>query len=237
MSKNTEVKCPSCKEVFKVDDSVYTDIVKQVRDQQFQDELNNRLESAQKEKQSALQLKESELKIAFQQQLAEKQSAIEALKHKSKSELFDEVSKKEKQLQELKSKIDRAETEKKLALSNAVKDVEKERDQLVNDVKLKEAEKQTADLDNKIQELLNSAKSQAETISKNIVDKTAQAISSKEKNSLERIKQIEISAIQSIKNQASIELNNMITNYLSNLSDSDRNKVLEKSVSDFKSIN
>ena len=105
------------------------------------------------------------------------------------------------------------------------------------ETKLKEAEKQTADLNNKIQELLNSAKSQAETISKNIVDKTAQAISSKEKNSLERIKQIEISAIQSIKNQASIELNNMITNYLSNLSDSDRNKVLEKSVSDFKSIN
>ena len=105
------------------------------------------------------------------------------------------------------------------------------------ETKLKEAEKQTADLDNKIQELINSAKSQAETISKNIVDKTAQAISSKEKNSLERIKQIEISAIQSIKNQASIELNNMITNYLSNLSDSDRNKVLEKSVSDFKSIN
>ena len=67
------------------------------------------------------------------------------------------------------------------------------------ETKLKEAEKQTADLDNKIQELLNSAKSQAETISKNIVDKTAQAISSKEKNSLERIKQIEISAIQSIK--------------------------------------
>ena len=105
------------------------------------------------------------------------------------------------------------------------------------ETKLKEAEKQTADLDNKIQELLNSAKSQADTISKNIVDKTAQAISSKEKNSLERIKQIEISAIQSIKNQASNELNNMITNYLSNLSDSDRNKVLEKSVSDFKSIN
>ena len=105
------------------------------------------------------------------------------------------------------------------------------------ETKLKEAEKQTADLDNKIQELLNSAKSQADTISKNIVDKTAQAISSKEKNSLERIKQIEISAIQSIKNQASIELNSMITNYLSNLSDSDRNKVLEKSVSDFKSLN
>jgi len=105
------------------------------------------------------------------------------------------------------------------------------------EIKLKEAEKQTEDLDNKIQELLNSAKSQAETISKNIVDKTSQTISSKEKSSLERIKQIEISAIQSIKKQASIELNSMITNYLANLSDSDRNKVLEKSVGDFKSIN
>ena len=105
------------------------------------------------------------------------------------------------------------------------------------EVKLKEAEKQTEDLDNKIQELLNSAKSQAETISKNIVDKTSQTISSKEKSSLERIKQIEISAIQSIKKQASIELNSMITNYLANVSDSDRNKVLEKSVSDFNSIN
>ena len=105
------------------------------------------------------------------------------------------------------------------------------------EIKLKEAEKQTEDLDNKIQELLNSAKSQAESVSKNIIDKTSQTISSKEKNSLERIKQIEISAIQSIKNQASVELNNMITSYLSNLSDEDRTKVLNKSVSDFKQLN
>ena len=103
--------------------------------------------------------------------------------------------------------------------------------------KLKEAEKQIVDLDNRIQELLNSAKSQSETISKNIVEKTTQTISSKEKNSLERIKQIELSAIQSIKNQASLELNNMITSYLSNLTDEDRSKVLNKSVSDFKQLN
>jgi len=105
------------------------------------------------------------------------------------------------------------------------------------ETKLKEAEKQTADLDNKIQELLNSAKSQAETISKNIVDKTAQAISSKEKNSLERIKQIEVSAIQSIKNQASIELNSLISNYLTNLSQEDKNKILEHKVIKFSNLN
>ena len=105
------------------------------------------------------------------------------------------------------------------------------------EVRLKEAEQQTADLDNKIQELVVNAKSQAESVSKSIVEKTAQAISAKEKNSLERIKQIELSAVQSIKNQASNELNNLITKYLASLSDDQKSKILSKSVSEFKSLN
>ena len=105
------------------------------------------------------------------------------------------------------------------------------------ETKLKEAKKQTADLDNKIQELLNSAKSQAKIISKNIVDKTAQAISSKEKTSLERIKQIEISAIQLIKKQASNQLSIYISNYLENLSEEDKKTILLKRIDDIKSIN
>ncbi|WP_225035993.1 DUF2130 domain-containing protein [Winogradskyella sp. SM1960] len=122
MSKNAEVKCPNCKEVFKVDDSVYTDIVKQVRDQQFQEEVNNRLEVAQREKQAAIQLKAAELKNEFQGQLAQKQREIEELTHKSKAQLVDEVSKKEKLIQDLQSKIQNSETQKSLELSNAVKD-------------------------------------------------------------------------------------------------------------------
>ena len=105
------------------------------------------------------------------------------------------------------------------------------------ETKLKEAEKQTADLDNKIQDLLNSAKSQAETISKNIVDKTAQAISSKEKTFLERLKQIEISAIQSIKKQASNQLSIHISNYLENLSEEDKKTILLSRIAEVKSLN
>ena len=142
MSKSAEVKCPSCKEVFKVDEAAFSTIVKQVRDQQFQDELNNRLDSAQKEKQTAIQLKESELNNKFQEQLSQKQREIDTLTFKSKSELVDEVSKKDKQIQELQSRIDKAETEKKLELQQAVNDLEKQKNQLVNDVKLKESEKE-----------------------------------------------------------------------------------------------
>ena len=105
------------------------------------------------------------------------------------------------------------------------------------ETKLKEAEKQTHDLDNKIQDLLSSAKSQAEAISKNIIDKTSKTISAKEKNSLERIKQIEISAIQSIKKQASTKLGIYITNYLENLSDEDKKLILHNSISEVKSLN
>ena len=103
--------------------------------------------------------------------------------------------------------------------------------------KLKDAEKQTRDLSNKVDDIISNARSQAESISKNIIDKTNQTIKSKEKNSLDRIKQIELSAIQSIKSQASIELNKIIENYFSNLSEDNRSRIIIKSVSDLKSVN
>lgn len=145
MSDSTNVKCPNCKEVFKVDDSVYTDIVKQVRDQEFANELKNRLAVAAQEKEAALKLSESELKSVFQKQLAEKESEISALKLKSKSELVDEVSKKEEQIRVLQSKIEYAEVKKQLEVSDAVNAIEKERDQLKNDLKNKDIERELAE--------------------------------------------------------------------------------------------
>ena len=103
--------------------------------------------------------------------------------------------------------------------------------------KLKDAEKRTLDLSNKVDEIISNARSQAESISKNIIDKTSQTVKSKEKNSIDRIKQIELSAIQSIKSQASIELSAIIKNYFSNLSDENRTKILDNSVIDLKSVN
>ena len=103
--------------------------------------------------------------------------------------------------------------------------------------KLKAAEKRTLDLSNKVDEIISNAKSQAESISKNILEKTSQTVRSKEKNCIDRIKQIELSAIQSIKSQASIELNTVIRNYFSNLSDENKTKILDNSVIDLKSVN
>lgn len=141
MSKINQVKCPSCQEVFQVDDSVYTNIVQQVRDQQFQEEISNRLKIAEQEKQSALELAEQKLQNKFQSELADKQREIDSLREKSKTELIQEVSKKEDTIKDLQHRLSQAENEKKLALQTAVNHLEKEKNQLENDIKLKEAEK------------------------------------------------------------------------------------------------
>ena len=105
------------------------------------------------------------------------------------------------------------------------------------EAKLKEAEKQTEDLLNKIDEIIVNAKKQSESISKNIINKTTLTIQSKQKNSIDRIKQIELSAIQSIKSQASFRLNDYIHNYFSKLSDDSKNDIIKRSMSDLKSFN
>ena len=137
-----EIICPKCDKAFKVDEAGFAAIQKQVRDQEFSKELNERMETAEREKNTAIQLKESDLKNDFQEQLALKNDEINALKLKSRTELVDEVSKKEERIRALQSQLESAEVKNELALSNAVRGVEKERDQLINDVKLKEAEKE-----------------------------------------------------------------------------------------------
>ena len=136
-----EIICPKCDKAFKVDEAGFAAIQKQVRDQEFSKELNERMETAEREKNTAIQLKESDLKNDFQEQLALKNDEINALKLKSRTELVEEVSKKEERIRALQSQLDSAEVKKELALSNAVRFVEKERDQLINDLRNKDTER------------------------------------------------------------------------------------------------
>ena len=136
-----EIICPNCNKAFKVDKAGFADIVKQVRDHQFEEELKSQLAFAEKEKQSALKLVEEKLKNALQSELADKEKEIALLKANSKSELVNKLADKEKEINEVKSKVEKAQVEKELAVSKAVKEIEKERDQLLNELKTKELEK------------------------------------------------------------------------------------------------
>ena len=75
-----EIICPNCHKAFKVDEAGFADIVKQVRDHQFEEELQNRLNLAEKEKESAVKLAEATIKNSLQEQLAQKDAALAKLK-------------------------------------------------------------------------------------------------------------------------------------------------------------
>jgi hypothetical protein len=137
-----EIICPNCKKAFKVDEAGFADILKQVRDHQFEEELQKRLKLADNEKESAVQLAEANLKNKLQVELANKDKEIIELKAKTEKDLSEQLSKKETELASAKAKLDNAETEKKLSVSEAIKAVEKERDDLANSLRNKETEKQ-----------------------------------------------------------------------------------------------
>ena len=137
-----EIICPNCKKAFKVDEAGFADILKQVRDHQFEEELKNRLDLAAKDKESAVKLAEATIKNSLQEQLNNKDKELAELKAQKEIELSKKIAEKESELLQVKSKLENAEVEKKLAITEATQKVEKERDDLANIVKIKDTEKQ-----------------------------------------------------------------------------------------------
>ena len=106
-----EIKCPNCGEIFAVDESGYAQIVRQVRDKEFEKEIRQR------EKDLA-EIKEGELRLARMEQ---KQEFDRALSSKD-----TELLEREKTIEQLKEQLSGSETRKELAISRAV--LEKERE-------------------------------------------------------------------------------------------------------------
>ena len=162
-----DIICPNCKKAFKVDEAGFADILKQVRDHQFEEELSKRLDLAEKEKLNAVQLAEANLRNSLQaelmkkdtelsklkaqseidlaEKLSKKEAEIAELKAKSEKQLLESLNKKEAEIAEMKAKIENAELDKKLTISEATKKLEKERDELANAVKTVELEKQNVE--------------------------------------------------------------------------------------------
>ena len=137
-----DIICPNCKKVFKVDEAGFADILKQVRDHQFDEELQKRLLLAERDKENAVKLAEANLKNILQEDLAKKDKVILELRAQNERELSLQLSMKEAEIAEMRSKIQHAEIEKKLTVTEAVQKIEKERDELANNLKNKETEKQ-----------------------------------------------------------------------------------------------
>jgi len=135
-----EIICPHCKKAFKVDEAGFADILKQVRDHKFEEELLERVQMLERDKESAVKLAEANTKNQLQADAAKKDAEIAELKAEKDLALAQLSSLKDTELAELRAKLQSVETEKKLAVTEAVNKVEKERDELANELKSKDSE-------------------------------------------------------------------------------------------------
>ncbi|GAA5628183.1 hypothetical protein Brsp05_03479 [Brucella sp. NBRC 12953] len=187
-----EIICPHCSKAFKIDEAGYADILKQVRDSDFEMQLHERLELAEQDKRNAVELakakvahqlqtvssaKDSEIQklqakleageVAGRLAVAEALSAIEkqrdsllndlenarrdqdALSKLAEAKLVSELQKaassKDAEIQSLKARLDASELAQKLAVTEAVSVVEKEREALKNGLSRVELEKKLAE--------------------------------------------------------------------------------------------
>lgn len=124
-----EIICPHCKKTFQVDESGFADILKQVRDDQFEQEIHKRLQLAENEKASAVLLAEEKTKSELRTEFVKLQKELTELKSAKETEII-----------KLQAKVDASETKKKLALNEAVNKLEKERDSLAGKLEHKETE-------------------------------------------------------------------------------------------------
>lgn len=181
-----EIKCPHCGKIFKIDASGYANIVKQVRDEEFKQELSERLHTFEKEKAEAIKLAEAntkndlqkilsakeanllklqnerdnaikELKTREQSLLSSKAAEIKLAEEKVRNEFQRTLASAKLKLNELeanleKSQLEKAQllektkTEQELAITKAVSSIERERDQLKNDLKSKAQETENVKL-------------------------------------------------------------------------------------------
>lgn len=143
-----EIKCPHCGQVFTVDESGYAALLNQVRDHEFQRELNERVSLAEKNRQQDMALAVAKAEEELRAQIAQRDSQLAAQTEQFRAKAKDlqlaaqnEKAELEKQLEALKAQLQaqasEADTARKLAVADALsaeldklRAVEKERDSL-----------------------------------------------------------------------------------------------------------
>ena len=138
---NNELKCPNCGTVFQIDEQDYESIVKQIRDKEFEREINVREQQYKNDKEQALKLAEAKAEKDLAEELNKKELEIATLKNELKlketetenrleKKYSEELNRKVVEITELKNEIKLKDTEKELALKDIVNEKDKEIDSL-----------------------------------------------------------------------------------------------------------
>jgi len=142
-----EIICPNCNKAFKIDEAGYADILKQVRDSDFQHQLDERLELAEQDKKNAVELAKTTVKSEMQGDVSAKDAEIKELKAKLEGgelakalAVSEAIAKKNAEIQQLTEKLNSSDVVQKLAVKEAVSSIEKDLDNLASKLEAKDTE-------------------------------------------------------------------------------------------------
>ncbi|MCF8163435.1 MAG: DUF2130 domain-containing protein [Polynucleobacter sp.] len=147
-----EIICPHCSKAFKVDESGYAEILKQVHDKEFEKQLKDRLDAAWEERNAAVDLAEAKAQAEIQRTAYEKNTEIQNLNFQLEASKLAQTQAVttalitiEKERDALIAELKAKEMAQTIAVTQAVNDVTKERDDFKNGFKQLELEKQLAE--------------------------------------------------------------------------------------------
>jgi hypothetical protein len=132
-----EIKCPHCGKAFTIDEAGYADILKQVHDSEFEKEIHARLELAEKDKRTAIELAEARLRAQLEREASVKDAEIQRLTSASQmaqqqlqQEIQSTAAAKEQEIRDLKAKLENRDAVQQLAITQAVEKAERERNEM-----------------------------------------------------------------------------------------------------------
>ncbi|MGI6687615.1 MAG: DUF2130 domain-containing protein [Christensenellales bacterium] len=132
-----EIKCPHCGKVFQVDESGYAQIAQQIRDKEFEKELERREKTLAEKRESDLRLARMEQEKAHGEALVAKNA---------------EITDQQRVIERLKAQIAGSETEKKLAVSEIIQAKDKELSQKLTEITQLKGQLTTKETENKLRE-------------------------------------------------------------------------------------
>ena len=190
-----ELKCPHCGQAFTVDDTELSSIVKQIRDKEFEKDLNSRLSEIEshlkKEHELEIEAKDSEHKLQIEAKENEIKLKTKEEYEKEISRLKEEFDTLKVQMQEAKHELDSVDEKKQIAIYEAVENIKNEKQKEIDKYR-EEIDKIKESKQGEISELNNivndyKSKLEAEKTSKQLAVLEVEKKASEEKHEIENM--------------------------------------------------
>lgn len=208
-----EIKCPHCGKLFTIDKESYAEILNQIRTNEFNQEVHEKLEQIKLQHQNEIHLMEEKSKNAFTEKLTEKEAEIMNLQsminsfqqekeiavNNAENKIKEQLSQQAMELTNLKATISAFENEKAAAVNEALLNKENEVIQLKNQIQNFENQKELIQKDLKAEMMKEIAERESK-----IAELTAKA------NAQEVAKQMEIEQLLAKKDQELLSLSSEI---------------------------